>query len=234
LKKSFIVSVAFFVTACVPLCAQEPTTVLKRRGETPELNTPTLKEVGDALYAKFNFTETSGIKLNQAMTTKLLTRKINIPEAAFLWRHDEKKTSSFCAGRATVPGLWKEEEVVCFRDNNRDGRLDSIHILGTAFGSWSELKEPIFFHEATQLAPGGGYRYELLYEGVAAGVLRLTYREFVNDMARPSFTQELTYTLDPTGQGMVAFRGARLRILQASNESVKYEVLTGIREEPSP
>jgi hypothetical protein len=200
--------------------AQEPTGVAMKHGEAPKLNTPTEKEVGDAIYSKFNYTETAGIKIDQAMTTRLLTRKINIPEGTFLWRHDEKKNTHFCASRSTVPGLWNDKEVVCFRDTSNDSRLDSIHILGTAFGSWSNLQEPIRFHEATQLAQGGGYRYELLYEGVASGVLRLTYREFVNDMARPSFTQELTYTLEPTGQGTVVFRGARLRVERASNESI--------------
>ncbi len=36
--------------------------------------------------------------------------------------------------------------------------------------------------------------YELLYQGVGGGVLRLTYREFTgDDLARPAFTQEVTY-----------------------------------------
>jgi len=216
------------------LAAQEPTAVQTKRGEVPDLNTSTVKEVGDAVYTKFNYTETAGIKLDQPVATKLLTRKINIPAGAFLWRHEEKKNTDLCAGRTTVPGLWTDEEVVCFRDTNHDGLLDSIHILGTAFGSWSRLDGQISFHEATQIAPGGGYRYQLLYEGVAAGVLRVTYREFVNDLARPSFTQELTYTLDASGQGNVVFRGARLHIEQASNESLKYQVLSGMRDEQSP
>ena len=225
-----LLAIFFQLIISLSLLAQEPTAIEVKQGEIPALNTPSLKEVGDVVYAKFNYTETVGIRLNQAISIKLLSRKISVPEGAFLWRHDAKLNTNFCAGRLTVPGLWKDEEVVCFRDSDRNGHLDSAHILGSAFGKWSELKTPVPFREATEVKAGGGFRYELLYEGVAAGVLRLTYREFVNDMARPSFSQQLTYTLDERNAGIAVFRGARLRVELASNETIKYVVLSGIRD----
>jgi len=51
------VPLAFLLACALPLQAQEPTAVEVKRGEAPELNTPTTKEVGDVLYSKFNYTE---------------------------------------------------------------------------------------------------------------------------------------------------------------------------------
>jgi hypothetical protein len=66
---------------------------------------------------------------------------------------------------------------------------------------------------------------ELLYDGRSGTTLRLSYREFVRDMARPAFTQELTYDL--RDDRVVGFRGARLEVIDANNTSIRYRVLSG-------
>jgi hypothetical protein len=42
---------------------------------------------------------------------------------------------------------------------------------------------------------GGGYRWELLYDGVDGSTLKVTYREYKDDLARPAFFQSASYTL---------------------------------------
>jgi hypothetical protein len=184
------------------------------------------------VYAKFDYTETVGIRLDQPFTTKHLARKIALGHGAFLWAFEGKKGIDYCAGEPTVAGLWEDDEVLCFRDTDRDSRLDQLHIPGTAFGSWAPLKpqQIVPYHEGVSLDASKGYRYELLYQGIAGNVLRLTYREYVDNFARPAFTQDLTYTLNPSGPAEVVFRGARLRIHGASNETIEYEVLSGLKE----
>lgn len=68
---------------------------------------------------------------------------------------------------------------------------------------------------------------ELLYQGVGGGVLRLTYREFTgDDLARPAFTQEVTYDVTPNAQTEILFKGAHITILSAGNTAVRYHVDT--------
>lgn len=67
------------------------------------------------------------------------------------------------------------------------------------------------------------FRRELLYSGVAQGTISLEYREFINDMARPAFSQTLRYDLNEGRT--IGFRGARFEILDANNVSVRYRVL---------
>jgi hypothetical protein len=75
---------------------------------------------------------------------------------------------------------------------------------------------------AEDLGPDG-FRVQLLYSGVSKGTVALSYREFMRDLARPAFSQELTYDLADGDE--IGFRGARLKVLKATNVSIKYIVI---------
>lgn len=90
--------------------------------------------------------------------------------------------------------------------------------------------EGVAFEDAPPADVPGGFRRELIYGGVAKGVLTLSYREFVNDMARPAFTQVLTYDLAEGDE--IAYQGARLKVLGANNTGLRYIVLAPLRPEP--
>ena len=79
--------------------------------------------------------------------------------------------------------------------------------------------------------PQEAFRYELLYQGAAGGMLRLMYREFEQDMGRPDFVQDLTYELNDSGPTLVTFRNVRMEVLSAGNEGMEYRVNAGFREE---
>lgn len=67
-------------------------------------------------------------------------------------------------------------------------------------------------------------RQELLYQGRIGNELRLVYREYVNDLARPAFSQDLTFDL--AAGKVVGAKGARLEVENASNVDITYRVLS--------
>ncbi len=75
---------------------------------------------------------------------------------------------------------------------------------------------------------GEGFKAELIYEGVATGVLRLLYREFSESLARPAFQQELTYTMDREGPTIVGFRSLNIEVESAENSGIQYRVVSGL------
>lgn len=84
--------------------------------------------------------------------------------------------------------------------------------------------------EVGESAVGGEGRFELLYQGAGGAVLRLTYREFTGeDLARPAFSQEVTYDLNTAGPTDISFKGALIRVVTAGNTSLRYSVLTPFR-----
>jgi hypothetical protein len=66
---------------------------------------------------------------------------------------------------------------------------------------------------------------EILYDGRAGTTIHLSYREFVKDLARPAFTQELSY--DIRDDRTIGFKGARFEVINANNTSIRYKLLTG-------
>jgi len=66
------------------------------------------------------------------------------------------------------------------------------------------------------------FRQQLLYQGRSGSTIRLSYREFVGDLARPAFTQDLTF--DIADDPVVGVKGARLEVVEATNVSITYRL----------
>ena len=80
-----------------------------------------------------------------------------------------------------------------------------------------------------------GYRYykemtddsfqeDLIYTGRSANTIHVSYREYRKELARPAFFQELRYDLDKSDT--IVFRNYRIKVIEATNEIIKYKVLT--------
>lgn len=68
------------------------------------------------------------------------------------------------------------------------------------------------------------FKRELVYGGVSQNTITVLYREFIHDMARPAFSQELKYDLSKGS--VIGYRGARFQVLDVTNTGIKYKVLT--------
>jgi hypothetical protein len=100
---------------------------------------------------------------------------------------------------------------------------------GGGFGFAPEVSDldPADFHaeraEKTNIDGTRGYtNFKLLYSGVAAGAVRLTYREFgPADQTHPSQFQDLSYNL--AGKS-VRFKNMSLEIDSADNQAIHFRV----------
>lgn len=69
------------------------------------------------------------------------------------------------------------------------------------------------------------FQQTLLYNGKIGNRITLGYREFSNNIARPAFSNEVTYDLDESS--ILGYKGARLEIVKATNTEITYKVLSG-------
>lgn len=67
------------------------------------------------------------------------------------------------------------------------------------------------------------FRVELIYSGVSQNTIHLTYREFIDELARPAFFQSLVYDLDQSKQ--INFKGISLEIFEATNSVLTFKVV---------
>jgi hypothetical protein len=73
-----------------------------------------------------------------------------------------------------------------------------------------------------QLLPGS-FRQELIYNGRSGSSVKFLYREIKNSYLASPFTQEVTY--DMADGNTIGFKGSRLKIIEATNINIKYEML---------
>ena len=71
-----------------------------------------------------------------------------------------------------------------------------------------------------------GLRQELIYTGKSGNNINIEYREFKGNIARPAFSQSLTY--DISNDSLIGFRGALIEVFEATNSSIKYKVIKHI------
>lgn len=79
--------------------------------------------------------------------------------------------------------------------------------------------EPVITYHHSE----ANYKRQIIYTGRSGNTLHLEYREFLNDMARPAFSQELTF--DVSVEKVVGYKSALFEVIDASNTSLTYKVI---------
>lgn len=93
---------------------------------------------------------------------------------------------------------------------------------------WSirHCRKGALWHETTQLAVSDrAFQQHLIYNGMAGDAIRVGYREFSPSLARPAFSNEVEYDL--ARSNVIAYKDARLEVLDATETSLTYRVLSG-------
>ena len=202
-------------------------------GAEPALNLEAHTLPGERMYSEFDYADQAVAELQADLRyNRKITIQAGEPLLGVLTR---KGDPVYCSRHQRSGG--HGGGFVCLRDADGDEKFDAFSIQGTSalIAKNLVLKEPAAAEFKSVALPGGdlpGYsgkffRNEILYQGASKGTLRLLYREFLNDMARPAFTQELSFDMEEEGATIAIVKGARLEILEAGNEGVRFKVTQG-------
>ncbi len=69
------------------------------------------------------------------------------------------------------------------------------------------------------------FQQTLLYNGKIGSIVAISYREFNEGVARPAFTNEVTYDLEDSKT--IGYKGARIEVISATNTEITYKVISG-------
>ncbi len=200
-------------------------------GESPRLNEVVEKSVGEAIYETYNYQEFEGVKLTEPADVDVLAARWSLPSHESLQAYVEGTATIYCTRELALRVLGKMTSRVCLGDLDNNQRFDSWKApQGPPIRQkWNKLKNELGYSSGGAMTSTmGGFRYELLYQGISGNVVSLLYREYLDDLARPAFQQDLSYTLAPEGATEVSFRKTRLRILSADNNKIQYQLLSGL------
>jgi hypothetical protein len=104
--------------------------------------------------------------------------------------------------------------------------IDGIYTTGFIYNGLNLIrpKEQIEYIQTKVTTKKKDYfKQEFIYNGRVGDALKFIYREYLNDYARPAFTQDLQYDLSENKT--IGFRGMRIEIINASNTKIEYKVL---------
>ena len=68
-----------------------------------------------------------------------------------------------------------------------------------------------------------GFHQTLIYGGRVGSKINIGYREFGNNSGRPAFNKDVKYDL--TNSNTIGYRGARIEVIEANNNTITYKVL---------
>ena len=108
----------------------------------------------------------------------------------------------------------------------------------TSFNQGSTFQEkqfqmsppPIIEKFSKEILNEPNFSQELIYNGRIGSSAKFLYREISSGMLRPAFSQEVQYDLGEAD--IVGFKGARIRVIDATNQSITFELLQPFDGEP--
>jgi len=196
-------------------------------------------ELGETMYEQ-------GVKTtSKSRTAKLLApvvaelelgHRLNLPAGAggVLQTRSAGRELALCfpttgAGTAVQAITLSGTVIACLVDVDRDGTFDQAMFATREKYFPLAAKVPYSMTESENVTESkGAFRADFIYQGYARGVLRFSYREFRDGLARPAFTQELTYEAETDGTATIGFKGMRIKVLKATNQNVTYVIERGM------
>lgn len=193
---------------------------------TPALNKISEGEIGSALVTTEKGLKYNAIEITKAFTIKLgYTNKTIELGTLFINDYTAKNMDFYSHSSDATFGIAipnNGENPMIYNSNDNDGIYTSgFSALGVNFFTPNER---IAYIKTKEPAKGDEYfKQEFIYNGRVGNALKFIYREYLNDYARPAFTQDLQYDLSESDS--IGFRGLRIQIIKATNINIEYKVL---------
>jgi hypothetical protein len=228
--KNIVIAVALAIgaTGCASVSVTQPSQVTEKVGQLPELNSPANVTVGSTMFSQYRYWSKTGYRLLAPLSISLALGRIQTEANDFVVPSVAEGSAAYCTEKAAyIDPLVGPYRTACFLDNNGSG---SFGIVKAAPGMvWFEKKlDPAiqYVQGELQVPRPDSKKYELLYQGISAKTLRLSYREYMNDFARPAFFQDVSYEITDF-PAEITFRTVRISVLSADNNGIRYKILSG-------
>lgn len=128
-------------------------------------------------------------------------------------------------------GLFGDSNVLgCLVDVDKNQIFESsmFGMYDMAFALSSPAPYDVAVTETAAESPDD-FHVDVLYQGTSKGEVKISYREYSKGIARPAFTQDVSYELQPDGTASIGFKGMRIKVLKATGQDIRY-----ILEQPMP
>lgn len=216
MKLSILVLILFSMSGCVAVKyngSDKTATPINR----PEIGKIVEASIGDPLLEKGMIVEENVLEVNQKMGGFNYTiPAIKYPQIGF------DATNDFYSAQ----GISKNALADPFNALSVAKQSNNEVCVITSFG------QPVCyqgdFKKTTKISEhGNSFQQTLLYSGRVGDKLKISYREFSNNLARPAFNNDVEY--DFSTSKIIGYKGASLEVISADNTSITYKVIRNFK-----
>jgi hypothetical protein len=213
MKKSLVILVCSFFISCgvqTKLIIPESLTTF-----LPELNKINNTEIGITLVSKETGYKYNAIKITKGKKAK---PRYNVKE---IKEGDVYINDSYTSKFNLYTNISEPTFGIAVPKNGEKAIVFANNGMGINF---FQTKDIIEYTLTYAPVPKKEYfKQEFIYNGRVANALKFMYREYIDDLARPAFTQDLQYDLSESK--IIGFRGLRIEVISATNTNIEYKVL---------
>ena len=215
-------NLTIFLTLLLCACTSVPINDVSTRMsfDIPAVNETAIARIGDYLLDKGTRWEISAIEVQNTFREDFYT----VPAGIYRQIGEDAEKISYEATGITV-GLLAEPSsaLLIFKENPNELCIASTSNIYGCFDS----PEANFIESTVVDVRRNSFQRTLIYNGKIGDVLRISYREFSDGIARPAFTNDVEYDLSQSN--IIGYQGAELEVLDADNTSITYRVLSTFR-----
>jgi hypothetical protein len=179
-----------------------------------------LVSAGEPIAKEFNERSAEGAIIEQDVTWPAKTKlNMTLRAGEALFRIQSNKSYKACTVRPSERG-WP----ACLIDDDGDGRFDRGAKNDVTAGQ--VLTAPIPYRRTMdiRLPAPAGFQRTLVYQGLAAASLKISYREFSDNLARPAFNEELSIPLGSSFPQKVAAKGIVFTVYAIDGLGMTYSI----------
>jgi hypothetical protein len=114
-----------------------------------------------------------------------------------------------------------EGRIISRKVVNKSGLYQQNPVYFEGYNEGDKLFEKVELTDDKVL--DNSFKMQLIYNGREGSNIKILYREFQNDLARPAFYQSLTY--DVSNSNIIRYKNLKVEVLKADNERIVYRVL---------
>lgn len=195
----------------------------------PELGRASVASVGETVYEKSRFSVLPAYMVLDAFNGKNIFATVTISPGDKFVQIPSKVPVKACRS-PSIEKFLEQQYDACLYDDDGNGTFDRFG--GNEVQGGKKLPFPMPYKKAELIqSTSGSLKQVVIYLGSTRDTLRLSYREFLNDMARPAFTEEYTFPLNEEFPQPVSFKGVKLSVTKIDGEGLHYTLLSAPNNE---
>jgi hypothetical protein len=193
----------------------------------PPLEAISTAQVGDTMLQQGKYAEYDAILLKQETRVGTLG-SYRFTKGIYIKKGEDDKSEFYLpaggpnSGQVITGTLTDPFQVM--RLDKKTGQICGVTIYNlevcTKDTDYEKTKYPI--------AVANSFQQTLIYSGKSGNKIKVGYREFSDDLARPAFSNDVEYDLSESKT--IGYKGARIEIIEATNEYVKFKVIKNFNQ----